>query len=105
MKILSDIESTLKYLKELRKSTYSNILTSGNGFFEKDYSVEEYVKKIMDLTKLNGDDFLFELSSKLDDEKLLFFLSLSFKLLGLLYLDELLKNLLSFFLHIYHNPP
>ena len=45
MKILSDIESTLKYLKELRKSTYSNILTSGNGFFEKDYSVEEYVKK------------------------------------------------------------
>ena len=23
----------------------------------------------MDLTKLNGDDFLFELSSKLDDEK------------------------------------
>ena len=69
MKILSDIESTLKYLKELRKSTYSNILTSGNGFFEKDYSVEEYVKKIMDLTKLNGDDFLFELSSKLDDEK------------------------------------
>ena len=69
MKILSDIESTLKYLKELRKSTYSNILTSGNGFFEKDYSVEEYVKKIMDLTKLNGDDFLFELSSKLDDEQ------------------------------------
>ncbi len=69
MKILSDVESTLEYIKELRKSTYSNILTSGNGFFEKDYSVEEYVKKIMDLTKLNGDDFLFELSSKLDDEQ------------------------------------
>ena len=69
MKILSDVESTLEYIKELRKSTYSNILTSGNGFFEKDYSVEEYVKKIMDMTKLNGDDFLFELSSKLDDEQ------------------------------------
>ena len=39
MKILSDVESTLEYIKELRKSTYSNILTSGNGFFEKDYSV------------------------------------------------------------------
>ena len=69
MKILSDVESTLEYIKELRKSTYSNILTSGNAFFEKDYSVEEYVKKIMDMTKLNGDDFLFELSSKLDDEQ------------------------------------
>ncbi len=69
MKILSDVESTLEYIKELRKSTYSNILTSGNGFFENDYSVEEYVKKIMDMTKLNGDDFLFELSSKLDDEQ------------------------------------
>ena len=69
MKIIKDINLSLDYINSLRENTYSNIKTSGNDYFEKQYSVEEYVKKIIELTKSKGDDFLFELSSKVDGKK------------------------------------
>ena len=69
MKIIKDINLSLDYINSLRENTYSNLKTSGNDYFEKQYSVEEYVKKIIELTKSKGDDFLFELSSKVDGKK------------------------------------
>ena len=57
------------YLKKIRTNNYLNIKTNGNGYFDKEYNHQDYAKKIIKYTKSLGDKFLFELSSKLDDEQ------------------------------------
>jgi histidinol dehydrogenase len=69
VKLIFGKKSTLEYLNKIRTNNYLNIKTSGNGYFEKEYNHEDYAKKIIEYTKLKGDKFLFELSSKLDDKQ------------------------------------
>tara|TARA_Y100001970_G_scaffold178023_1_gene216866 strand:- start:9439 stop:10743 length:1305 start_codon:yes stop_codon:yes gene_type:complete len=59
-------KKTQDYLKKIRNNSYSGISSDGNGFFSKTYKLEEYVSKIIELTKKTGDDFLIEISSKID---------------------------------------
>ena len=69
MKLIFGKKSTLEYLKKIRTNNYLNIKTNGNGYFDKEYNHQDYAKKIIKYTKSLGDKFLFELSSKLDDEQ------------------------------------
>ncbi|MBL06500.1 MAG: histidinol dehydrogenase [Chloroflexi bacterium] len=66
MKIIMGKKKTQDYLKKIRNNSYSGISSDGNGFFSKTYKLEEYVSKIIELTKKTGDDFLIEISSKID---------------------------------------
>ena len=66
MKILMGKKATKHYLNKIRTNSYSGITSNGNGYFSKTYKLEEYVSKIIELTKEKGDDFLVEISSKID---------------------------------------
>ena len=66
MKILMGKKATQDYLNKIRTNSYSNISSDGNGYFSKTYELEQYIGKIIELTKKKGDDFLVEISSKID---------------------------------------
>tara|TARA_A100001234_G_scaffold57455_1_gene49353 strand:- start:5832 stop:7148 length:1317 start_codon:yes stop_codon:yes gene_type:complete len=66
MKILLGKKATQDYLNKIRTNSYSSISSDGNGYFSKTYELEQYIGKIIELTKKKGDDFLVEISSKID---------------------------------------
>ena len=66
MKILMGKKATQDYLNKIRTNSYSSISSDGNGYFSKTYELEQYIGKIIELTKKKGDDFLVEISSKID---------------------------------------
>lgn len=66
MKILMGKKATQDYLNKIRTNSYSSISSDGNGYFSKTYKLEQYIGKIIELTKKKGDDFLVEISSKID---------------------------------------
>ena len=66
MKILIGKKATQDYLNKIRTNSYSSISSDGNGYFSKTYKLEQYIGKIIELTKKKGDDFLVEISSKID---------------------------------------
>jgi len=66
MKILIGKKATQDYLNKIRTNSYSSISSDGNGYFSKTYELEQYIGKIIELTKKKGDDFLVEISSKID---------------------------------------
>ena len=66
MKILMGKKATQDYLNKIRTNSYSSISFDGNGYFSKTYKLEQYIGKIIELTKKKGDDFLVEISSKID---------------------------------------
>lgn len=66
MKILMGKKATKHYLNKIRTNSYSGITSNGNGYFSKTYKLEQYIGKIIELTKKKGDDFLVEISSKID---------------------------------------
>ena len=66
MKILMGKKATKDYLNKIRTNSYSSISSDGNGYFSKTYELEQYIGKIIELTKKKGDDFLVEISSKID---------------------------------------
>lgn len=66
MKILMGKKATQDYLTKIRTNSYSSISSDGNGYFSKTYKLEQYIGKIIELTKKKGDDFLVEISSKID---------------------------------------
>lgn len=69
MKILNGKKETYSYIEKIRSYNSSEISSSGNGYFLEDYKLEDYVKKVIELTKKEGDDFLVNLSSKVDSQK------------------------------------
>ncbi len=66
MKILMGKKATQDYLNKIRTNSYSSISSDGNGYFSKTYKLEQYIGKIIELTKKKGDEFLVEISSKID---------------------------------------
>tara|TARA_B100000427_G_scaffold142108_1_gene118375 strand:- start:271 stop:1587 length:1317 start_codon:yes stop_codon:yes gene_type:complete len=66
VKILIGKKATQDYLNKIRTNSYSSISSDGNGYFSKTYELEQYIGKIIELTKKKGDDFLVEISSKID---------------------------------------
>ena len=66
MKILIGKKATQDYLNKIRTNSYSSISSDGNGYFSKTYELEQYIGKIIELIKKKGDDFLVEISSKID---------------------------------------
>ena len=66
MKILMGKKATQDYLNKIRTNSYSSISSDGNGYFSKTYELEQYIGKIIEFTKKKGDDFLVEISSKID---------------------------------------
>jgi len=69
LKILNGKKETYSYIEKIRSYNSSEISSSGNGYFLEDYKLEDYVKKVIELTKKEGDDFLVNLSSKVDSQK------------------------------------
>ena len=69
MKILNGKKETYSYIEKIRSYNSTEISSSGNGYFLEDYKLEDYVKKVIELTKKEGDDFLVNLSSKVDSQK------------------------------------
>jgi histidinol dehydrogenase len=68
LKILNGKKETYFYLDKIRTYNSSEITTSGNGYFSKKYKLEDYVNNVIELTKKEGDEFLVNLSSKIDGE-------------------------------------
>ena len=66
MKLLIGKKETYSYLKKIRSNDFSKIKSSGNGYFSKEYTLDTYVKKVNEMTNKEGDDFLVNLSSKID---------------------------------------
>jgi len=69
LKILNGKKETYSYIEKIRSYNSTEISSSGNGYFLEDYKLEDYVKKVIELTKKEGDDFLVNLSSKVDSQK------------------------------------
>ena len=66
MKLLIGKKETYSYLKKIRSNDFYKIKSSGNGYFSKEYTLDTYVKKVNEMTNKEGDDFLVNLSSKID---------------------------------------
>ena len=66
MKILNGKKETYTYLEKIRSFDSNQITSSGNGYFSQEYNLDDYVNKVIELTKNQGDDFLVDLSSKID---------------------------------------
>ena len=66
MKILNGKKETYSYLEKIRSFDSNEITSSGNGYFSQEYNLDDYVNKVIELTKNQGDDFLVDLSSKID---------------------------------------
>lgn len=68
MKILNGKKETYSYLEKIRSYNSDKVTSSGNGYFSEEYNLDNYVNKVIEFAKSQGDDFLVSLSSKLDDK-------------------------------------
>jgi len=68
MRILTGKNETYSYLEKIRSFNADEVTSSGNGYFSETYNLDDYVKKVIENTKIKGDDFLVDISSKIDGE-------------------------------------
>ena len=68
MRILTGKNETYSYLEKIRSFNADEVTSSGNGYFSETYNLDDYVKKVIENTKIKGDDFLVDISSNIDGE-------------------------------------